>query len=77
MGPLGDRSRPRAPETAIAAWGGLLVAMTVLAYTPALRAGFVWDDDVDVTANPLVTEPGRRSRLWFSTEVPSQCFSLV
>jgi len=36
-------------------WGvaGLLV-LTVLAYVPALRAGFVWDDDVLVTTNDLL-----------------------
>jgi protein O-mannosyl-transferase len=33
--------------------GGLLV-LTVLAYVPALRAGFVWDDDVLVTTNDLL-----------------------
>ncbi len=31
-----------------------LVALTVLAYLPALRAGFVWDDDLHVTQNEVL-----------------------
>ena len=30
----------------------VLVALTVLAYLPVLRAGFIWDDDTFLTANP-------------------------
>ena len=32
----------------------LLVLVTVLAYQPVWHAGFIWDDDAMLTANPLV-----------------------
>ena len=35
----------------------LIVAMTMVAYFPALNAGFIWDDDRYVTNNPLLTAP--------------------
>ena len=51
-------SRPR--QAALLA--ALLVAATVLAYQPAWHAGFIWDDDVYVTNNRLLTAPdGLRS----------------
>jgi protein O-mannosyl-transferase len=58
-------------------WALLLVAATILAYQQAWRAGFVWDDDVYVTANKLLTAPDGLSRIWFSLESPSQYFPLV
>jgi tetratricopeptide (TPR) repeat protein len=55
----------------------LLVAATVLAYAPALRAGFVWDDNDYVTENPLLWEPDGLRRIWFSMDAPSQYFPLT
>ena len=55
----------------------LLVAAVVLAYQPAWKAGFVWDDDDYVTQNPLLTAPDGLWRIWFSTDSPSQYFPLV
>jgi protein O-mannosyl-transferase len=43
---------------------GLLVALTLAAYAPALRAGFVWDDDVYVTANPHHEDPAGLRDIW-------------
>jgi tetratricopeptide (TPR) repeat protein len=54
-----------------------LAMMTVLAYLPATRCGFIWDDDVYVTKNPLLTESDGLWRTWFSTNQPSQYFPLV
>jgi tetratricopeptide (TPR) repeat protein len=58
-------------------WALLLVAATILAYQQAWRAGFIWDDDVYVTANRLLTAPDGLRRIWFSLESPSQYFPLV
>jgi tetratricopeptide (TPR) repeat protein len=46
----------------------LLVA-TLLVYWPSYRAGFIWDDDAMITANPLVKAgwDGLRD-IWFSTK---------
>jgi tetratricopeptide (TPR) repeat protein len=54
-----------------------LVALTFLAYLPALRGGFVWDDDAYVTRNPLLTAPDGLERIWFSAHHQSQYFPLV
>lgn len=57
--------------------GLLLAAATVLAYQPAWHAGFIWDDDVYVTHNRLLTMHGGLTRIWFSLDSPSQYFPLV
>ena len=58
--------------------GLLLVALTLLAYQPAAwRGGFIWDDDVYVTDNKLLTAPDGLRRIWFSFDSPSQYFPLV
>jgi tetratricopeptide (TPR) repeat protein len=54
-----------------------LVLATVLAYHPVWRAGFIWDDDVYVTHNPLLTAPDALRRIWFSLDSPSQYFPLT
>ena len=54
-----------------------IVAATLVAYLPALGAGFVWDDDDYVTRNPLLRHPDGLARIWFSADAPSQYFPLV
>jgi protein O-mannosyl-transferase len=58
-------------------WGAFLVAATILAYQSVWQAGYVWDDDVYVTANKLLTAPDGLRRIWFSLDSPSQYFPLV
>jgi hypothetical protein len=57
--------------------GFLLVLVTLMAYLPAFRAGFIWDDDLYVTNNPLLTAPDGWWRIWFSLDSPSQYFPLT
>jgi tetratricopeptide (TPR) repeat protein len=57
--------------------GALLVLLTLAAYLPALRAGFIWDDNAYVTENPLLTAPDGLARIWFSAHHQSQYFPLV
>lgn len=71
--PTPNAARWNAP----AFWGLLLLAATILAYQRAWHAGFIWDDDVYVTANRLLTVPDGLRRIWFSLESPSQYFPLV
>ena len=61
------------------AWlfGLFLVVLTLIAYHPAWHAGFIWDDDVYVTGNPLLTAPDGLWRIWFSLDSPSQYFPLT
>ena len=57
--------------------GLLLVVAVIFAYQPAWHAGFIWDDDVYVTQNPLLTAPDGLKRIWFSLDSPSQYFPLT
>jgi tetratricopeptide (TPR) repeat protein len=49
----------------------------LLAYWPVWHAGFIWDDDAYVTANPLLTAPDGLRRIWFTLDSPSQYFPLT
>jgi protein O-mannosyl-transferase len=55
----------------------LLILATLIAYLPATHAGYIWDDDVYVTENPLLSAPDGLRRIWFSLDSPSQYFPLV
>ena len=59
------------------ALAGVLLAATFAAYAPALRAGYVWDDDDYVTENHLLWEEDGLRRIWFTADAPSQYFPLV
>ena len=59
------------------ALGILLVIAIIAAYQQAWRAGFIWDDDMYVTMNRLLTAPDGLKKIWFSLESPSQYFPLV
>src|SRR5437870_5114867 len=45
----------------------IFVAIALLIYWPLLRAGFIWDDDLMLTENPLIKIPDGLSQIWFST----------
>jgi tetratricopeptide (TPR) repeat protein len=57
--------------------GALIVLATLAAYWPALRGGFIWDDDAYVTNNPLLTAPDGLKDIWFSKHKQSQYFPLA
>ena len=53
------------------AWLGLLLAMvTIIAYLPALRGGFIWDDDTFLVDNPLIKAGDGLYRFWCTTAAP-------
>jgi len=47
--------------------GGCLVLAVALCYLPAMSAGFVWDDDLLVTENPLVKGADSLPYIWASS----------
>jgi tetratricopeptide (TPR) repeat protein len=55
----------------------VLAAVTILVYQPSWNGGFLWDDDVYITNNELLTAPDGLRRIWFSLDSPSQYFPLV
>lgn len=64
------RARAAAPAAPLAGQAVILAVLTLLAYLPSTRAGFIWDDDLHVTAN-LITQPGGLWRSWFTTHQPN------
>ena len=56
---------------------GLLVLVTLAAYYPALRGGFVWDDDAYVTQNPTLRDVEGLRRIWFELDAVPQYYPLV
>src|SRR4030042_258093 len=55
----------------------VLIIACLIAYTPAMRAGYIWDDDAYVTENPLITAKDGLKQIWFSFNQPSQYFPLT
>ncbi len=47
-----------------------LIAATLIAYLPVWHAGFIWDDDILLTANPLVRDPHGWYRFWCTATTP-------
>ena len=47
-----------------------IVLLTMAVYIPAMRGGFIWDDDRLVTDNQLVKANDGLYRFWFTTEPP-------
>ena len=46
----------------------LLAGLTLLAYSPAFHGGFIFDDNVLLTQNPLIRAPDGWRRFWLSRE---------
>ena len=51
------------------AGAALIMLLTVVVYNPALRCGFIWDDDAHLTANPAMTAPHGLRMIWSSLAV--------
>src|SRR5208282_1257532 len=60
-----------------AAGATLILLLAFVAYLPALRCGYIWDDDVYVTRNPLLTAPDGLNRIWFTAHPYTAYFPMV
>lgn len=58
------------PGARVAAAAAVLAAVTLVAYIPALRAEFIFDDDTLLTANPLMRAPDGIWRFWWTAPAP-------
>ena len=84
IGPLVARTTvaltPPKPSTSASSggvWLGLaLFAVTILAYLPALKAGFIWNDSEYVTAPELRTVEGFW-RIWFELGATEQYYPFL
>src|SRR5271156_3691064 len=45
-------------------WALILVLAVILTYSPVGWAGYVWDDDVVITANPVIVGPLGLKEIW-------------
>ena len=54
----------------LALGAGAIVVLTVLIYLPSLAGGFIWDDDVMLTGNPLIKASHGLHDIWFSNALP-------
>ena len=45
-------------------WGLILILAVILTYTPIWQAGFIWDDDKLLTANPCIVGPLGLKEIW-------------
>ncbi len=54
-----------------------LIAITFIAYAPAYRAGFIWDDEEYVTANPNLEDAAGLARIWTQPSTSPQYYPVV
>jgi hypothetical protein len=54
----------------------LLLAVAVV-YWPALRGGFVWDDDTHISENPALTTPSGLRDIWIKPGATCQYYPLT
>ncbi|MCI0676754.1 MAG: hypothetical protein L0Y42_13380 [Phycisphaerales bacterium] len=52
------------------AGAALIVLATVVAYLPAIRGGFIWDDDLYVSANRFLRDLEGLKQIWIPTHTP-------
>ena len=50
--------------------GLIIMLLTLVAYSPSLRGGFSWDDDLLITQNRMVKARDGLYRFWFTAEAP-------
>lgn len=58
------------------AWLGLIVALVLIAYVPAIDGGLLWDDDAHITKLALQGLDGLR-RIWFELGATAQYYPLL
>jgi len=51
-------------------FGVFIIIATLLAYVPMWHAGFIWDDDVLCTGNPLIKDPYGWFHFWVTKKTP-------
>ncbi len=57
--------------------GTAIVLATFAVYLPAMKAGFIWDDDVYITANPHLDDAAGLRRIWLRPGATNQYYPLT
>ena len=69
---------PREARLKFRSWAGpALVLMVLIAYAPAFRAGFIWDDDRYVTKNPALLDAHGLAAAWTTLDATVQYYPLT
>jgi len=55
----------------------LLLAVTLLSYSSAMKGGYIWDDDMYVTENKTLTTASGLARIWTEPSASPQYYPLV
>ena len=74
--PVPHPERPAWADSAAIGFAGILLAALLTAYLPALRGGFLWDDDAHVTRLPLRSLHGLW-RIWFEAGATQQYYPFL
>jgi protein O-mannosyl-transferase len=69
-------AKPAWADSEAIGFGATVLALLVLVYLPALRGGFLWDDDAHVTRQSLRSLHGL-GRIWFETGATQQYYPLL
>jgi tetratricopeptide (TPR) repeat protein len=48
--------------------GGAIALLAIIVHIPAMRAGWIWDDDSFLHNNPIIKAPDGLRRFWFTTQ---------
>ena len=57
--------------------GAALMVATFAAFGPLMNAGFLWDDDLNLTENPAVSSPAGLRAIWFEPNATPQYYPLT
>lgn len=57
----------RFPHAKLVLGAAAICLLTLAVYLPAMKGGYIWDDEVTLTDNPLVKAPDGLRDIWFST----------
>jgi len=65
--------------TSYAPWilGAVLVVASLVAYVPAIRGAFIWDDNLHITNNQTLRAANGLWRIWFERGAIPQYYPLV
>src|SRR5882672_2284570 len=56
----------------------VLLVAALIAYAPAMRGGFLWDDNDHLSENPTITQPNGLNKIWFDYKsIHAQYYPLV